>query len=137
GTAIVVVGHFIEGDEANALVALHVVEQALKHEQHLRATRDVRVDRDGKNRVVVFAVDPVELIAPHLLDMAGIDEAMAIGRLLDEHHGRQVIKIPVGGDLDQPGFVATDRKSTRLNSSHVKISYAVFCLKKKTEPKTM
>src|SRR5690606_39425009 len=26
----------------------------------------------------------------------------------------------------------TDRKSTRLNSSHVKISYAVFCLKKNT-----
>src|SRR5690606_40424249 len=26
----------------------------------------------------------------------------------------------------------SDRKSTRLNSSHVKISYAVFCLKKKT-----
>src|SRR5690554_7370752 len=26
---------------------------------------------------------------------------------------------------------ATDRKSTRLNSSHVRISYAVFCLKKK------
>src|SRR5690606_39623117 len=31
------------------------------------------------------------------------------------------------------GFWASlDRKSTRLNSSHVKISYAVFCLKKKT-----
>src|SRR5690606_42012427 len=30
------------------------------------------------------------------------------------------------------GFARTpDRKSTRLNSSHVKISYAVFCLKKK------
>src|SRR5690606_39852127 len=28
-------------------------------------------------------------------------------------------------------LVALDRKSTRLNSSHVKISYAVFCLKKK------
>src|SRR5207302_5578399 len=28
-----------------------------------------------------------------------------------------------------------DRKSTRLNSSHVKISYAVFCLKKKKKPK--
>src|SRR5690606_42057825 len=28
--------------------------------------------------------------------------------------------------------IAIDRKSTRLNSSHVKISYAVFCLKKKT-----
>src|SRR5690606_41206428 len=29
------------------------------------------------------------------------------------------------------GLLVTDRKSTRLNSSHVKISYAVFCLKKK------
>src|SRR5436309_11651851 len=29
------------------------------------------------------------------------------------------------------GGAARDRKSTRLNSSHVKISYAVFCLKKK------
>src|SRR5256885_12708577 len=29
---------------------------------------------------------------------------------------------------------ATDRKSTRLNSSHLVISYAVFCLKKKTNP---
>src|SRR5690606_41998896 len=29
-----------------------------------------------------------------------------------------------------------DRKSTRLNSSHVKISYAVFCLKKKNNKKT-
>src|SRR5438067_10687528 len=28
-------------------------------------------------------------------------------------------------------FVSPDRKSTRLNSSHVSISYAVFCLKKK------
>src|SRR5438874_8211670 len=28
-------------------------------------------------------------------------------------------------------LVAIDRKSTRLNSSHVEISYAVFCLKKK------
>src|SRR5690554_7363826 len=28
-------------------------------------------------------------------------------------------------------FTLTDRKSTRLNSSHVRISYAVFCLKKK------
>src|SRR5438552_19059404 len=30
--------------------------------------------------------------------------------------------------------VATDRKSTRLNSSHQIISYAVFCLKKKKHP---
>src|SRR5690606_39690671 len=30
----------------------------------------------------------------------------------------------------ESGISLTDRKSTRLNSSHVKISYAVFCLKK-------
>src|SRR5690606_40800631 len=41
-------------------------------------------------------------------------------RLPDAHHG---------GDGRSPP--AGDRKSTRLNSSHVKISYAVFCLKKK------
>src|SRR3712207_8338675 len=33
------------------------------------------------------------------------------------------------GDLDGDGDL--DRKSTRLNSSHANISYAVFCLKKK------
>src|SRR5690606_41138049 len=32
--------------------------------------------------------------------------------------------------LDYYSKVSQDRKSTRLNSSHVKISYAVFCLKK-------
>src|SRR2546426_5344036 len=35
-----------------------------------------------------------------------------------------------GGGRSQGGTVA-DRKSTRLNSSHLVISYAVFCLKKK------
>src|SRR5690554_305059 len=30
--------------------------------------------------------------------------------------------------------IAPDRKSTRLSSSHVRISYAVFCLKKKNRP---
>src|SRR2546430_9060687 len=34
-----------------------------------------------------------------------------------------------------PRSAATDRKSTRLNSSHSQISYAVFCLKKKKQKK--
>src|SRR5206468_12945823 len=34
--------------------------------------------------------------------------------------------------LWDPAVAARDRKSTRLNSSHDQISYAVFCLKKKT-----
>src|SRR5690349_23898792 len=49
-----------------------------------------------------------------------------------DHLGR-----PRGGAVgmrwrgDQPVCARPDRKSTRLNSSHVEISYAVFCLKKK------
>src|SRR2546426_6724098 len=39
---------------------------------------------------------------------------------------------PVGPCLR--GRALADRKSTRLNSSHLVISYAVFCLKKKNEP---
>src|SRR6266446_8442665 len=34
-------------------------------------------------------------------------------------------------------FCSVDRKSTRLNSSHLVISYAVFCLKKKKKKKTI
>src|SRR5690606_41590596 len=42
----------------------------------------------------------------------------------------------ISGDSDFSPLVSKlDRKSTRLNSSHVKISYAVFCLKKKNNNK--
>src|SRR6267378_2606601 len=40
------------------------------------------------------------------------------------------LRTPATGELPDP---RRDRKSTRLNSSHVEISYAVFCLKKKKE----
>src|SRR3712207_9013650 len=39
--------------------------------------------------------------------------------------------------LDARGQTTADRKSTRLNSSHANISYAVFCLKKKTKEQTL
>src|SRR5436309_7564066 len=41
-----------------------------------------------------------------------------------------------GREPGRAGHHLEDRKSTRLNSSHVKISYAVFCLKKKKKNKT-
>src|SRR2546427_9317133 len=54
--------------------------------------------------------------------------------LVPEHqHIVPVPRVLDGVDL-RPGGVGeiyTDRKSTRLNSSHSQISYAVFCLKKK------
>src|SRR2546429_6614407 len=41
------------------------------------------------------------------------------------------------GDKSSAIYAAIDRKSTRLNSSHGYISYAVFCLKKNKAPKNM
>src|SRR5690349_22219044 len=43
-----------------------------------------------------------------------------------------VVVLPLEPVTAATGTVKRDRKSTRLNSSHVEISYAVFCLKKKT-----
>src|SRR5438874_8564345 len=42
-----------------------------------------------------------------------------------------VLRLDIRSREDEVRSAAADRKSTRLNSSHVEISYAVFCLKKK------
>src|SRR5699024_12038936 len=44
-----------------------------------------------------------------------------------------VCGMSVDTSTDMPHTGSIDRKSTRLNSSHVSISYAVFCLKKKKQ----
>src|SRR3712207_8260238 len=41
--------------------------------------------------------------------------------------------VEIGKEVDYEVEVTKDRKSTRLNSSHANISYAVFCLKKKIQ----
>src|SRR5205814_10711740 len=50
-----------------------------------------------------------------------------------EHEGKPEMfaLVPVTGPSNSSINRRTDRKSTRLNSSHLGISYAVFCLKKK------
>src|SRR5262245_64359513 len=53
---------------------------------------------------------------------AGIDRVLSPWKTPDGRPGCRVLLFAV----------STDRKSTRLNSSHLGISYAVFCLKKKT-----
>src|SRR3712207_9011898 len=46
-------------------------------------------------------------------------------------HGRQMRELAGAVTHEGATLVPLDRKSTRLNSSHANISYAVFCLKKK------
>src|SRR5438477_6942664 len=71
--------------------------------------------------IYTFPYTTLSDLAPAVVHAAGVlpEDASA-----DEHRaqGRRDL-----GDRDGPA----DRKSTRLNSSHMSISYAVFCLKKK------
>src|SRR3712207_8194728 len=53
------------------------------------------------------------------------------GEAQAELHGPLTAGARVSAAADPPGQRRRDRKSTRLNSSHANISYAVFCLKKK------
>src|SRR5690349_23391741 len=52
-------------------------------------------------------------------------------RSLVVHHDAAIADVGTIVELKKAELPASDRKSTRLNSSHVEISYAVFCLKKK------
>src|SRR5262245_63152175 len=61
-------------------------------------------------------IGQVEVLVPaHMIELDEADTS------LGEPAGQQAVS----------GITARDRKSTRLNSSHLGISYAVFCLKKK------
>src|SRR5256885_11981743 len=52
-------------------------------------------------------------------------------QVLHAHHDGQVCRVEVAVPGRCAQHLGADRKSTRLNSSHLVISYAVFCLKKK------
>src|SRR5205809_5694835 len=60
-----------------------------------------------------------------IVDVHGVGYLVTVGN-------RTLAELPAAGDRIR---LYTDRKSTRLNSSHGYISYAVFCLKKKKKIK--
>src|SRR2546422_7462310 len=60
-----------------------------------------------------------------------------LGELVLEKFAHPIVRVHVQRELLLAGVPARgDRKSTRLNSSHGYISYAVFCLKKKKPSRT-
>src|SRR5256885_7764536 len=78
---------------------------------------------------------PREKLEIQVLDDS-TDETVAVARGLVEHYSAKGHPIAYHHRTNRAGFKAGalhegDRKSTRLNSSHLVISYAVFCLKKK------
>src|SRR5690625_6309770 len=65
--------------------------------------------------------------------IAGILPEIARDQQVSEAAAGQLVTVfSITYALAAPPLAVADRKSTRLNSSHVAISYAVFCLKKKT-----
>src|SRR3712207_8323012 len=77
-------------------------------------------------------------VVPHAVEHHGVaqpalDRAEGLLQLAVHGPGRAAVLVgdPVGEHPRAVGGLP-DRKSTRLNSSHANISYAVFCLKKKT-----
>src|SRR3712207_8429734 len=69
-------------------------------------------------------IDRIDVMLPGVPDAAGIDAALR----------HAVARLPAGLTAQRPVRRGQDRKSTRLNSSHANISYAVFCLTKKKSP---
>src|SRR5688572_30853548 len=80
--------------------------------------------RSTLDQAVGRAVRETGLALDEVLPMASTRPAAYLDL---EPRGRVVAE----WDLTSGAFTVTDRKSTRLNSSHSQISYAVFCLKKK------
>src|SRR3989442_8046147 len=84
--------------------------------------------------VILSPVEPPEAV-PEMTRTSGvdgIDEDPCSLSMLDRRIHiwvRRSAVEPVDAIGDHQNLVARDRKSTRLNSSHVRISYAVFCLK--------
>src|SRR5699024_11504014 len=84
--------------------------------------QDIDLDQVGRVLTVIGVVEGRISLGPGL-------------ELIEEVEDDLGQRQPVA-DLDAVGgqvVHALDRKSTRLNSSHVSISYAVFCLKKKIQ----
>src|SRR5207244_8926310 len=73
----------------------------------------------------VFERRAADIINPDVCNVGGIEELREIAAMAEAYH---VVVSPHNYNSTTVGLAATlDRKSTRLNSSHQIISYAVFC----------
>src|SRR2546430_12554927 len=84
------------------------------------------VRRMAKKIAEICAAGDVDFIFKASYDKANRSSVRSF-RGIGVREGCEILSA-IGRDLKMP----VDRKSTRLNSSHSQISYAVFCLKKKT-----
>src|SRR2546422_639523 len=95
---------------------------------HSPASQIAATEADGKSQIVLDAGTHSRLPARSLL--FNHHRVQAFGGGIDSR-GEPGRPSPDDSQVIEIGLRAQDRKSTRLNSSHGYISYAVFCLKKK------
>src|SRR5436305_3736637 len=93
--------------------------------RHLHSFPTRRSSDLGEADVLVVDVDVHEPVQRALLDQAGLEAAVVGLQVVDDLEANH------GGLKSRLVKEGSDRKSTRLNSSHVRNSYAVFFLKKK------
>src|SRR5690349_23787102 len=79
----------------------------------------------GATELYALSLHDALPISSEFVVTTAIEEGLSGGLGLPGLHGR--------GAVNGLANALVDRKSTRLNSSHVEISYAVFCLKKKKD----
>src|SRR5690606_42079728 len=101
-------------------VAAYAVPLLALHSFPTRRSSDLRISDDEETRSIGrlqldASFSPVRRVA-YVVEAARVEQRTDLDKL--------IIDLQTNGTIE-------DRKSTRLNSSHVKISYAVFCLKKK------
>src|SRR5690625_6443338 len=102
--------------------------------ESLFRTRGTGVSSDVETTIVpqlLAEIDGVERLENVIVIGASNREDMIDPAIL--RPGRLDVKIKIERPDAESARDILDRKSTRLNSSHVAISYAVFCLKKKKE----
>src|SRR5690606_17364200 len=85
----------------------------------------------GFQRSGDFTRTQAQLLESKGVAMKALHEGSRQPQTAEEEHFVAVCQGKESATTDIEKTWALDRKSTRLNSSHVKISYAVFCLKKK------
>src|SRR5207249_8876272 len=117
------------------------------HRTDVRALLDEDAGPDGVRGEVLRRLSALLLRAQHERVVHGLGYGLApagerlravsnvvLGEAADAH-GEELHELAAVVLVRRAaGRCAEDRKSTRLNSSHVSISYAVFCLKKKNTP---
>src|SRR5690606_32382519 len=107
----------LDGKPQILATLLDITERQRYEQELLRKTRDLERSNAELNDFAYIAAHDLKEPLRGISNYAGF--------LLEDYEGQ----LDAAGQdmLNSMG----DRKSTRLNSSHVKISYAVFCLKKK------